>query len=401
MDEHFRAVNVAQLDIHGMMRHVLDSLGALKVRLLEDRTVTEAEIKLFGSAVHSVVDHLTGFQTIDPQSALPLLLETFPDPTKRRDGRGWLPCHWAAAIHDTPVEAVQELLQARPLATSKGHLPINLREESKGSEGEATTDYNGLLPLHFVCSLKYPVLETVKCIMKGNPDAVAMADQRGWLPLHWAAFNGRNTDVIRLLIKAYPDGCFTATKKGKLPFQLAGFNRFTEMMDILFEANPDALNSVDYNGNTVMHEAAKSLNYDGVKKLLLMKPSIALERNFKEDLPIHRLFSYIPSDSLRLHYRQLETLKCLLYYNPESAALTDIHDTLPLMMAVYFNSSYEVIELLYNVYPSAALIPDPQGKLPVHYANDRLDVRKLLMRASPPLARAGLTDTFSRFTIGN
>lgn len=48
------------------------------------------------------------------------------------------------------------------------------------------------------------------------------------------------------------------------------------------------------------------------------------------------------------------------------------------------------------VYPSATLVKDNTGRLPVHYVNDP-EVRKLLMRASAPLARAGITDSFSRF----
>lgn len=48
------------------------------------------------------------------------------------------------------------------------------------------------------------------------------------------------------------------------------------------------------------------------------------------------------------------------------------------------------------VYPSATLVKDNTGRLPVHYVND-LDVKRLLMKASAPLSRAGITDSFSRF----
>lgn len=48
------------------------------------------------------------------------------------------------------------------------------------------------------------------------------------------------------------------------------------------------------------------------------------------------------------------------------------------------------------VYPSATLVKDNTGRLPVHYVNDQ-EVKRLLMRASAPLARAGITDSFSRF----
>jgi hypothetical protein len=123
-------------------------------------------------------------------------------------------------------------------------------------------------------------------------------------------------------------------------------------------------------------------------------------------------------------------VNALLRMNPETASLPDLNDSLPLHLAVYFNSSLEVVQAVYNgtynycsyhaciladystlrspsspfahahalftVYPSATLVKDNTGRLPVHYVNDT-EVRKLLMRASAPLARAGITDSFSRF----
>lgn len=51
---------------------------------------------------------------------------------------------------------------------------------------------------------------------------------------------------------------------------------------------------------------------------------------------------------------------------------------------------------LRTVFPSATLVKDNTGRLPVHYVND-LEVKRLLMKASAPLSRAGITDSFSRF----
>lgn len=48
------------------------------------------------------------------------------------------------------------------------------------------------------------------------------------------------------------------------------------------------------------------------------------------------------------------------------------------------------------VFPSAALVKDNTGRQPVHYVTNP-EVKKLLLKASAPLARAGITDSFSRF----
>jgi hypothetical protein len=47
--------------------------------------------------------------------------------------------------------------------------------------------------------------------------------------------------------------------------------------------------------------------------------------------------------------------QALISRHPETASLPDGDDNLPLHLAVYYNSSFEVIETLYNVFPSAAL----------------------------------------------
>lgn len=119
-------------------------------------------------------------------------------------------------------------------------------------------------------------------------------------------------------------------------------------------------------------------------------------RNFKEQLPIHRLFSFIPKDSFRLQKRQFECLKTICNINPEVLSFPDRSSQLPLHLAVISQASHEVIEYIYSIYPSGALIRDSYGKLPIHYCNNAI-IKKLLMKASPPLVKVGITDTFSRF----
>jgi hypothetical protein len=161
-----------------------------------------------------------------------------------------------------------------------------------------------------------------------------------------------------------------------------------------------------------------------VERLFQLKYDLGRIRNFKEQLPIHKAFAYIPAGSSRLHSRHLQTVNALLRMNPETASLPDLNNCLPLHLAVYYNASLEVVQAVYNgkfggsrcyycrdcaadvvspacqrpsaVYPSATLVKDNTGRLPVHYVNDP-EVRKLLMKASAPLARAGITDSFARF----
>ena len=64
-------------------------------------------------------------------------------------------------------------------------------------------------------SLRHPSLTNVQTILEANPEAVKMHDQRGWLPIHWCAYNCRETAVMKALIRANDEGCFMANKKGR------------------------------------------------------------------------------------------------------------------------------------------------------------------------------------------
>ncbi len=101
----------------------------------------------------------------------------------------------------------------------------------------------------------------------------------------------------------------------------------------------------------------------------------------------------------------MEVAKILVNSDPETVSMKDSGGNLPLHLATYYNSSYELIELLYHAYPSGALVRDGEGNLPVHYVvvvegDERSrEVHKLLMRGSPPLLRVGLKSSFSNLII--
>jgi ankyrin repeat protein len=411
-DEYFRSLGLPLHDITGMMGHILDSLGALKYRLEnEEISYPSHLVQTFGHSVKLLVDHIIQFEPIDSESGVKFLVDdAFPDDSKRKDNRQWLPLHWACAIHSTTPDVMAKIVEERPLTLTQGHLHYervhdeyleNMNDDSylqalTKPRTENDKGYKGLLPFHFLISLKYPNPENVKLLINKNPDLISLPDHRGWLPIHFCAYNNRNSEVMNLLIQLYPQGCYEVNKKGKLPFQLACYNRYVMMMDLLYQENPEAIQGMDYNGNTPLHDACKTFNYEIIQRLLSIQPELNTVRNFKEQLPIHRLFSFIPKESFRLQKRQFESLKCLCSVNPEVISLPDRNNQLPLHLAVIAQAGYEVIEYIYNIYPSGALIKDSQGKLAIHYVNSAA-VKKLLMKASPPLVKAGITDTFSRF----
>ena len=69
-------------------------------------------------------------------------------------------------------------------------------------------------------SLRHPALVNVQTIYEANTEAVKLHDQRGWLPIHWCAYNCRETSVMKMLIREYDEACFMADKKGNQHVQL-------------------------------------------------------------------------------------------------------------------------------------------------------------------------------------
>lgn len=255
----------------------------------------------------------------------------------------------------------------------------------------------GLLPLHFIAANRHPRLENVQTLMDIFPAASEAEDKKGWLPLHWCAFNCSSVEVFDLVYHTYPKAIYRPTLKGQLPFQLSLCNHRLDMINAVYDANRDALEGMDYRGNSAAHDAAKSLNAEGIKRLIELSPNSILLKNFRGEFPLHLVFQHIP-DSPRLRWRQLETVRALLDSGPEVTSMMDKDGNLPLHLATYYNTSIDVIDALYQVYPSAAIVKDSDGKLPVHYARTA-DIQRLLLKASPPLLKVGLKDSFSKFSF--
>ncbi len=189
---------------------------------------------------------------------------------------------------------------------------------------------------------------------------------------------------------------------GQLPLLLSGHNRRAEVMDELLDGNPDAIDSVDLKGNTLLHYNARYCNPEGAKRALEINPELAILKNFNEELPVHQAFEFIKRNDKKSRWRQLELLRIILDENPETVSQADLQGNLPLHLAVGFNAAYEVCEVLYNVYPSAALLTDGDGNLPVSYcAKDDKELQNLLFGTrNKPLQKMGLTSSFASFSVG-
>ena len=403
VEEHYTANQIAHTDTHGMMRHVLDCLGALRVRAPHDDKVTPALGAVFRSACNVFLEQIVRGQdeTFDDLSARRYMMDSFPDAKKKKDGRSWLPFHWAAMAGDeTEEEHIEAIGRERPMAARTFHTSSGA--SSSVDLARAKGEHN-MLPLHLLVSTRHPPLSNVKRVHSLFPDAVFLQDSNGWLPIHWCARNCLNLDVVQYLLDKYVESVTEVTEDGQLPFLLSMGNKRWAVSELLLSINPDAIDSIDAAGNTALHYAAMFCNPEAAKAIIQLKPDFLLVKNFEGELPMHRVFSQIlrketnlEKDKSRARWKQLEILRIMLDENPEAVSHRDTSGNLPLHLAINNDAALEVIEIIYNVYPTAALLPDNKGNLPVHFATDP-QVQRLLFGTSAQLKGVGVTSSFSKF----
>ena len=405
VEEHHEAHHFGHTDTQGMMRHVLDCLGALRVRAPHDDRVSPALRAVFKGACSVFLDQIARGQdeTFDDLSGRRYMMDSFPDASKKKDGRGWLPLHWAATVDETEEEHIDALARERPLAARTFHTSggASSSVDLAHQKGE-----HNLLPFHLIVSSRHPSLSNVKRVHSLYPDAVFLHDSNGWLPIHWCSRNCLNIEVLQFLLDCYLDSVTEVTDDGQLPFLLSMGNKRWAVSELLLSVNPDAIDSIDNAGNTALHYAARFCNPDSAKVIISRKPEFLLTKNFAGELPLHQIFSHIlrdesnsEKDRSRARWKQLEILRIMLEECPETVSHRDNAGDLPLHLAINLDASIEVIEAIYNVYPTAALLPDNKGNLPVHFASDP-QVQSLLFGTSAQLKGVGVTSSFSKFATG-
>lgn len=399
VDEHFQKCGVASLDCHGMMRHILDSLGALRFRMQTETVVPQIK-RVFQSAAVKFLEEIVD-KDFDDISAIGLLMNTFPDEKKKGDGRGMLTLHWAAACEQTSEADFTAIYRAHPAVANHDHSKsaqdLDLNEDFMGTDSKLVVHTNGHLPIHFLVSQRRPKLANILTLLASNKATVRVADGSGWLPLHWCANNCADVDVARVLVDEYPQALSHINKRGQLPFQLAARNRNIDMLRYLYHMHPDALMTIDYQGNSALHEASIHFNPGAVAALINIKPDMALMKNFQDQLPLHCLFRIVPNDR-RIRLRQIETLRVLLEHHPMTATFKDRDGCLPLHLAVMHRANAALVQLLRDVYPSAVLLPDDSQMLPVHYTDDT-EIQQLLLASSTPLQKVGIRSNFAKLAV--
>ncbi|KAI3831411.1 hypothetical protein MKX03_015086 [Papaver bracteatum] len=122
-------------------------------------------------------------------------------------------------------------------------------------------------PLHVAVMRDY--VDFAEVILDTNPLLANEKDSQGLTPLHLATARN-NVDMVKLLLNANTDACIVPDKDGRTPLHIAARrNEVSEVMELLIQSRPEAIHQKLRNTNeTILHLCVKHDNFMAMKKLV-------------------------------------------------------------------------------------------------------------------------------------
>lgn len=179
--------------------------------------------------------------------------DAYPEALSRREiiSRS-LPLHLVASNFDAKPRLVQKIVEYHPRAASL-------------SNGD------GRLPLHLACESGKTWYGGTEDIYNAFPRAIQLAEENGrrWMPLHFAASSPYSSlEFIDKIIGLAPGVAHVSDRIGCTPFYLAvesGKDWEEGGLEVLFQANPDAIDLPDSQGKIPLVAALLAFcSHDGI-----------------------------------------------------------------------------------------------------------------------------------------
>jgi len=245
-------------------------------------------------------------------------------------------------------------------------------------------DRYGRLPLHIAAEERAEP-EVVRWLLEVYPSGARQADKYGELPLHAAVRERAEPGVVRLLLEAYPNGARSRGRLGLLPIHVAvdDFNSDSDVVRLLVEAHPNGpkeRDEVGSGGELALHIAAREGATDDVVAVLLQAHAAgAREKGRFSRLPLH-----IAAEAAA----EAAVVRRLGDVHPVGAREKDNFGRLPLHLALRGDRSpdLEVVKIILDKHRLGARETDRYGQLPLHAAVQRAEdaaVVRLLLAVHP------------------
>jgi ankyrin repeat protein len=339
-------------------------------------------------------------------SLIRFLWEEWPASVAEPDAVGRLALHHAAGSR-APLRTIAFLAGSYPGALrtqdEKGRVPLHLAVQRKrptniieylvGQRPESIreVDSDGRTALHLVftkCWANSPKAALVQHLIRACPDAIRQRDRHGYLPLHVAAREVSDAQILQLLVDPWPESVRVATADdGRFPLHLAaaasGCFRSLDSVDFFRAAWPESIRAGDSHGDLPLHlaAAAGTTGVNEIRHLVQAWPPSVQVANARGHLPVHVAVC-------RRSPPRIDAVEVLLDEHPPSAAATDLGGSTPLHLAAtggigsFLPSVYEpwrtqfhprpsvadLIRFLVEQAPASIQVRDRQGLVPLHAA---------------------------------
>ena len=249
----------------------------------------------------------------------------------------------------------------------------------KGPKALSTKNRARDTPLHVACSRRQLCVKLIRTLLAAYPEAAAIPNNRGDLPLHCVAMGGTQqglSAVWELLVKAYPEAVYATNTYGQTPVHIAATQTHHPLTDAaamytLWQSHPAVLLMADKHGNTPLHVACQTgASSEIIRLLALAAPKALYQRNQAGDTPVHVLCKEANST----HANAVES--CVVTLEPATLTNNGASSTLSLgatsIMSRWsqapMNANVERILALVQVSTRVLRKANKRGQLPLHAA---------------------------------
>jgi ankyrin repeat protein len=331
---------------------VADMRGNLPIhRLLSNKRSTTEDALMMIEKFLAALQHRNGngnlplhIESIYQQrsSVISKCIEVYPEALEIKDMRGNLSLHWLMRNRKSSVQDVLMMIEKYPAA---------LRQQNE----------HGELPLHIECKYSCRPIVIWKCF-EISPEALAIADGTGNMPLHWLLWDVLSTiDDVMKMIEKYPKALRHKNKDGHLPLLIE--RRYSCRKPVILkciELYPESLLDAYQSGYLPLHSLLADNRSPIDDALMVMEkyPPVLRLQDGSGQFPLHIECQH--------QCRSPIIAKCIEVYS-NALEIADKDGCLPLHLILWNdNASTEVALMMMREYPGALQHQDRSGYLPIH-----------------------------------
>jgi ankyrin repeat protein len=286
-------------------------------------------------------------------------------------------------LNPNPNAAIANVLEFREECKNKCRSSLILQYIDICPESLKVADELGYLPLHWLLWNDLSTIEDALMMIEEYPAALQQKNGEGQLPLHIECNNQCRSSIISKCVELYPDALTIAANEGYLPLHWLLWNKSSTIQDALMmvEKYPAALqHQNDYDYLPLHIECNNRCRSAIILKCVELYPESLSKSDRNAFLPLHML--------LMNELSSTGDAQAMMEKYPEALQHQNVDGELPLHIECRHRSRWLVILKCVELYPESLAIAEHElGHLPLHCFlwNDRpfVDAAFMMMDKYP------------------